>query len=280
MYWSRKNTQSPRDVFKSSSHMYWFTCDLCKHEFEMSPGKITCEDKWCPYCGGKKLCEDETCDKCLSRSFQSHPKAVYWSSKNTISPRHIFKGSNQVYWFKCDQCTHEFQTRASIVSSGHWCPYCANQKLCENEACEECLNRSFQSQPKSMYWSSRNTISPRSVSRSSDEKYWFNCNLCGHEFLISLHDITSHYTWCQFCTNKTETKLYDYLIIHHPTLGRQFRPEWCLDSNTQNHLVFDFVIEEYKIIIELDGNQHFEQILNWKPYEKTQQRDMYKMLCA
>ena len=45
-------------------------------------------------------------------------------------------------------------------------------------------------------------------------------------------------------------------------------------------LPYDFVIEHLKIIIELDGQQHFEQVSNWKSPKDTQDRDMYKMQCA
>ena len=43
---------------------------------------------------------------------------------------------------------------------------------------------------------------------------------------------------------------------------------------------FDFVIEDYKIIIELDGLQHIKQVWNWSSPEKQQERDLFKMKCA
>ena len=43
---------------------------------------------------------------------------------------------------------------------------------------------------------------------------------------------------------------------------------------------FDFLLEYYKIIIELDGRQHFENFLKRHDYKLTQQRDKYKMECA
>jgi hypothetical protein len=42
-------------------------------------------------------------------------------------------------------------------------------------------------------------------------------------------------------------------------------------------LPYDFAIEENKIIIELDGLQHFVQVSNWNSPENIQQRDKYKM---
>ena len=46
------------------------------------------------------------------------------------------------------------------------------------------------------------------------------------------------------------------------------------------HLPFDFVIEERKIIIELDGPQHFKQVSNWVSPEINLTNDLFKMDCA
>ena len=37
---------------------------------------------------------------------------------------------------------------------------------------------------------------------------------------------------------------------------------------------FDFYIEELKIIIELDGAQHFRQVANWVLPEEQQKKDI------
>ena len=37
---------------------------------------------------------------------------------------------------------------------------------------------------------------------------------------------------------------------------------------------------EFKLIVELDGIQHFKQVMNWSPVDKMQLRDIYKMQCA
>jgi very-short-patch-repair endonuclease len=39
-------------------------------------------------------------------------------------------------------------------------------------------------------------------------------------------------------------------------------------------------IPENKIIIELDGRQHFEQVLNWSSPEEQYENDKYKEKCA
>jgi very-short-patch-repair endonuclease len=77
--------------------------------------------------------------------------------------------------------------------------------------------------------------------------------------------------------NKTELILYNRLVEYYPTLKRQYKVEWCKNIK---YLPFDFVIEEIKVIIELDGKQHFEQIGNWLSPEETRKTDLFKMKCA
>jgi len=60
----------------------------------------------------------------------------------------------------------------------------------------------------------------------------------------------------------------------------QYKFDWCINDNTKRRLIFDFVFLDLKIIIELDGRQHFIQVLNWQLNNDTQERDIYKMKCA
>ena len=39
-------------------------------------------------------------------------------------------------------------------------------------------------------------------------------------------------------------------------------------------------VNDYKLLLEIDGRQHFQQIKNWKSPEETQERDIYKMKLA
>jgi very-short-patch-repair endonuclease len=82
---------------------------------------------------------------------------------------------------------------------------------------------------------------------------------------------------CPICIHKTEAKLYENLLQLYPTIINQFRTLWC---KNKKQLPYDFVIPEYKIIIELDGPQHFQQISNWSSPEEQFENDKYKEKCA
>ncbi|NDE18276.1 hypothetical protein EBZ80_25505 [bacterium] len=49
MLWSAENTETPRQVFKSSHEKYMFDCDRCFETFLSRPSNIN-QGTWCPYC--------------------------------------------------------------------------------------------------------------------------------------------------------------------------------------------------------------------------------------
>ena len=277
IYWSNKNELKPNNVFKNSAKKYWFECE-CLHIILISLNNIN-NGCWCPYCSNppKNLCNDEKCKKCFNNSFASHEKSKYWSDKNKLKPREVFKNSNTKYLFDC-VCSHNFDSNLANINNGCWCPYCSNppKNLCNDEKCKKCFNNSFASHEKSKYWSDKNKLKPREVFKKTDKKILFNCDKCYHEFIISLDNLNAG-KWCPKCINKTEQKLYDKLIKLYSTLEQQFKVEWC---KNKTYLPFDFIIPEYKIIIELDGLQHFKQVHNWSSPEVQEQNDKYKMKCA
>ena len=73
------------------------------------------------------------------------------------------------------------------------------------------------------------------------------------------------------------------------SIKREYKPDWCSTEYTEmiNHQFkikrypyrYDFLVtfkNEEKLIIELDGSQHFIQVSNWKAPFLQQIRDKYK----
>ena len=269
--WSIKNKETPRQTFKFNNNKFWFNCDNCCHDFE------TLLNSWCPYCSHSKLCDNDGCKDCFNKSFASHEKVKCWSIKNKETPRYLFQGTAQKYWFNCDKCDHDFEKSLLHISGRNgWCPYCVNRKMCYEDSCKDCFNKSFASHEKVKCWSIKNKETPRYLFQGTAQKYWFNCDKCNLDFETVLNYVKSGY-WCPYCVNKTETKLYKILKEKYPTIIHQFKVEWCKNIA---QLPFDFCIPEYKIIIELDGPQHFTQIMKWKTPEEQFKRDKYKERCA
>jgi len=162
-FWSSRNSLKPNEVALNSHKKIWFDCGECGHEFDSSLLNINQANNWCPYCSNppKKLCNNE-CISCYNKSFASHHKSVCWSKNNEISSRQVFKNADRKkFKFNCDKCPHNFEMNLKdITSKGHWCSYCAHQKLCENNDCKMCFENSFASVDRSKYLHNK-TINPR-----------------------------------------------------------------------------------------------------------------------
>jgi hypothetical protein len=297
--WSIQNKIEPRNVFSSSHKKYSFDCDICSHTFESTVYNII-KSQWCSYCTNKYLCNDDNCDMCYNNSFASYKgktvnkklKVDCWDNEKNgnVKPRDIFKTKNQKYFFKCDNCPHYIYTSpASIASKGNWCYYCCipTQQLCEEPSCDHCFNRSFASyegktsegRTKLSCWSTKNeNIMPRDLKKYTNKKYWFQCDICDYEFDTILNNIVSKNHWCPKCANKTEKIFHKWLKDNYGhDINYQAKFDWCKNPETNKHLPFDFCIEELKLIIEVDGRQHFEQVANWNSPEHNFNNDEYKM---
>ena len=274
-YWSNKNIVKPNEVSLNSHKKFWFDCE-CGHDFECNLKNINFGN-WCSYCANKKLCYDKNCKICFNKSFASVEYSQNWSDKNDEEPFELFKYSHKEYLFNCPECKHIFRQKLSHITKGNKCSYCHNLIMCKQEMnCKICYNKSFASIEKSKFWSNKNQQKPIEVFKKTAKIFIFDCNKCGNEFKSKLYHITNG-SWCPNCRYKTEDIVYDKLKRKYSLLQRQYKVDWCKDKK---HLPFDFVIEERKIIVEVDGIAHFEQVAKWKTPEHNRKRDLYKMKCA
>ena len=102
---------------------------------------------------------------------------------------------------------------------------------------------------------------------------WITCKEHG-KFKQTMSKHIKENKGCSMCHNKTEGILLKLLkenfnckIIHN----RGF--DWC---KKKGKLRYDFIIEDLKCIIELDGLQHFNQVWNWSPPEEQLENDTFK----
>jgi very-short-patch-repair endonuclease len=282
--WSEKNGElTPRQIARCSGKSYWVKCNDCTHHFQAMISHIvrTDNDKFCPICSSQYMCDDLDCKICFEKSLASLEKSKYYNKElnNGLDPRKIFKNYNGKLWFDCP-CGHKFEGVPNAIVRKRWCPYCCNPsiKLCDAADCNSCYEKSFASHPKAKYLDDK-TINTRLIFKNTHTKYSFTCEK-GHKFQKQISLINLHSGWCPKCLNKTEQKLQETLSKLYNNLIFQYRINWCRNEETNQYLPFDFALEDKKIIIELDGKQHFKQVRDWAFPEDTQKRDKYKMRMA
>jgi hypothetical protein len=266
---------NPRNIFKYSNKIYKFICAKCKHVLSLPLNAL--EVNWCKYCANQDLCDSLDCQTCFNKSFASSELINIWSNKNTENPRNLLKYTHKKYLFDCKVCNHVYSCSLANLHNNRGCPYCINKKLCSDMECIICFNKSFASHEKACFWSEKNKLKPRDVFKQSYKKYIFKCDVCKMDFSSTLGNIYYN-KWCSKCKRKTETKTYDFLKYKYSIIS-QPRYDWCKNPETNRHLPFDLECNN-RIIIEIDGAQHFRQVWNWKSPEEQNAKDNYKMECA
>lgn len=277
--WSTRNDKTPRQVNKASDKIFYFDCKRCSHTFQARLYSIK-TDQHCSYCSNQALCDNDECKYCFEKSCANHRIGSLWSDKNPTSPRMTFLQSNKKVYLNCSTCKHELWLSPNAFVNGvYGCVYCSNQKLCITEDCTLCYNKSFASHEKAKCWSPKNDVAPRTVFKGSNAKYIFNCEKCKCEFQSKLFNVLTGY-WCPYCKNKTEGKVATFLAEKFSHYTAQARFDWCRNSLTNNIMPFDFGLKDWKVLIEVDGPQHFIQIANWGSPEGVLKKDIQKIYLA
>jgi very-short-patch-repair endonuclease len=255
------------DYSKSSySGCYDKTIIICKNhgEFEQAPINHL-RGSGCQKCYDDRRGESirKTTTEFVDRAIKMHGDRYNYSKSNYISV-------DDNVTIICN--THgEFVQVAYSHINGQGCPTCGIEKRATNRTnnTEEFIRKSIEKHGDKYDYS-------KVKYKKNNIKVVIICKTHGEFLQIPANHYSSGYG-CQLCVNKTEAKLYEKLLPIYPNLLMQFKEEWC---KIKKHLPFDFCIQEHKIIIELDGRQHFKQVSNWSSPEEQFENDKFKEECA
>ena len=259
------NTLRPDEVLFGSASKFWFTCNVCNHDFQQTLDRVTGKARWCAFCTNMRLCPvPRDCSTCFQKTFAGkYPeKALCWSeTKNKLRADQVVFGSARKFWFKCAECDHEFHiTLDSIRTKGTWCIYCHGRSLCGEIRCVTCTPRSFagfDDKDKVSSWSGLNKLKPHNVSIGSAIKAQFDCFKCHKTFTSHVYSVTSQRRiWCPYCV--VHSKNIQALEKFFSRTQCTYEREKPIKLNNRN-LRWDMVVVNGSKLfhIESDGEQHF-----------------------
>lgn len=195
-----KNIIDPRTLPISALSVHWFKCNICEHSYTSNLVNVN-KSKSCRFCDRKELCSNSECQLCFENSFASCSQSQYLKNANA---RQIFKNSNgQLFQFECNDCHHTFHKRIQDAVRGSWCNFCSHHAFCD-DYCEICFQNSFASNEKCQFLVSEKNdpnINLQKITKTSQNKLWFKCDACFHEFIITCCSV-SEGKWCTFCAFK------------------------------------------------------------------------------
>lgn len=131
-----------------------------------------------------------------------------------IEPQMVSIEADKFLKFERNVCKDVFESRGCDMdrpgrkSIGS---HCARTKLCADETCQPCFNRSLASSARAAFFVSSNSgKSPRQLAKGTHEMCAWQCNKCPHQFFVTPHAVTSKVpTWCPYCAGKRLCDLGD-----------------------------------------------------------------------
>ena len=180
-------------------------------------------------------------------------------------------GSETHIWMKCkNKSYHENFMSMSSISHGGKCKYCGRTKYVHpKDSLGQYIIDNFGKDFLNNIWSDKNEKSPFKYSIGTEKKVWFKClNGIHEDKLRQVNNSVRNNFICPFCSknfnvSQLEIKIFNYLKSLNYTVNRE---NSCTivpkNPKTNRPLPFDNEIKELKLIIEVNGRQHYKEIGN------------------
>lgn len=199
-YEKNKNLK-PEDFSISSGEKVWWKCKTCNHEWEAYISNRA-KGHGCPECA-KRVVGRKTVLVALKKSgsiADSHSYLLkYWDyDKNEITPHEVSKGTHKkVYWI-CDK-GHSYEQSIANKVKGQGCPFCSGQKTLPgfND-----LQTLYPELVKELHPTKNEPFDVEHTSAGSNEKKWWLCKKCGHEWEARINKRSKCGQGCPICRKK------------------------------------------------------------------------------
>ena len=170
------------------------------------------------------------------------------SAKNgELSPDSISYASHKKVWWK-GKCGHEWESRiANRIYEGAGCTICAGKVILAG------FNDLATARPDLMLdWDySKNAVDPTTIAKSSKQKCYWKCHLCGHEWKASPR--VRRDSPCSVCSSVKRISLPEKSIAYYLKKAISIEENYVPEFLGKQEL--DIYIPQLRIGIEYDGSQ-------------------------
>ena len=270
-----KNTVNPYHIPQYYNKDIWIKCQKISYHgsYKLKAYAFRAGSR-CPYCNSNsgKVHPKDSLKAWLIENNLFH----LWSPKNEIDASELSVSSNKYIWMLCEKHMYHNDNGGyriicdNFTKKGVRCSYCGTYKVHPKD--------SFGSKypDKAKCWHKDNNKTPYEVAPNSYTKYKFSCFECGHVWSASPAKISSG-TGCPRCNkSKGEKKIINML--------KKYNIDYINDKPYFNDLFGlgglplrpDFILPDYKIWIEYDGEFHYRKMYDDDGYETTKEHDKRK----
>jgi len=277
---------------KGMDEKVWWSCSVKKkhiYESAISARSRPNKPSGCIYCNGgtsKVIEEDSLHDKHpeLRDEYIGTNKDEKDKNKMIEEMKIFCQYSEKTVYFKCKKYScHIWPCKINDrTAGGQGCPYCCSpsKKICD---CGDCNSRSVYYTHPHLRDEAKNPEILKNHTYGSGEKFQCICKDCKKEWSPTIVSRTRG-SGCPSCLNKTEMKVSTFLEEsgHNIIQGHnKIKFPWCINEKTNCKFMYDSLIKDHNIIVEVDGIQHFEYVKYYKnDVDENIRRDVYKIIKA
>lgn len=217
--------------------------------------------------------------------------------KNGINIWEISKRSAVKLWFRCkDKYYHEYELTADKYYKGNRCKYCGRTKYIHPlDSFGQYIIDNYGIEFLNKIWSDKNENSPFEYTLGTEKKAHFNCCECGEyigksqikNYIVSSKKCPK----CRGAISSLHEKVIEYLNENNYSINTEHDCSIIpINPITNYPLPYDIEVIDYKLIIEVNGKQHYSLIggkskwlKNMTPEEylkRRKERDEYKKAFA
>ncbi|MBR0157763.1 MAG: zinc-ribbon domain-containing protein [Clostridia bacterium] len=139
-----------------------------------------------------------------------------------LRPENFMPHSNHKAYFDCPVCGTAYLRMISARVSGTKCPVCAGKQVKKGN------NDLATTDPQLLTeWHECNTFKPDEVTRGTDRKAWWRCQVCNYEWEATISSRTTGNVGCPVCAGRVVIPGYNDLETLYPDIA----PEWDKDKN-------------------------------------------------
>ncbi len=232
-------------------------CKIDNNEFEITPSDLL-NNHGCPKCGEKRRIEKQT------KTHEEFMEEFYIKNENAenIEILGTYKKNNIKIKCKCKIDNNEFEIKPNDLLNGHGCPKCGKvYRKTHEEFIQEMKKINENIEILGEYKGNKTKIKCR-------------CKIDNNEFEMRPNNLLNG-QGCPKCNaSKGEKRIAKYLDNRNIKYIHDKRYFKDLKSSKNKMLRPDFIIENMKIWIEYDGEQHF-RIVDYssnKDYKKAEEQ--------
>ena len=236
--WSSDNDYGPEKVSAGSQKKALWVCQS-GHSWESKIShRAGAAQSGCPVCKNKAVIPG-------LNDLETFNPQIASLIVGGVDPRTVVPGSHKTARWACPR-GHEWEASISSVAIHGWgCPYCSNHRVLEGFNDLETTHPDVFSE-----WSTRNTVSAKTITKGSDYYAWWKCEK-GHEWQCHVYSRTGPgQAGCKKCTYTGVSKLEETVCEFLQTLNIPYEKN---NKTILKDREVDFYFPDQKIAIEVNG---------------------------